>query len=283
MLQYFINGKYKSIFVEGYVPKVEYVCKIDELSSKIPRAMHLHNNLVEILLVYEGTGTHIIDKQRYKTVKGDLIFYNSNVIHDEIVESGSNWGTYCIGISNLRLTGLSLNKIIPDDYYPVIASEEYFGEILDIFKSLEQKAKLASDLNVEYINCLARVLILKIYMIISAYNNPLYFEVESLATKVKNYIDEHYKEDLTLERLAEAVKANKYYLAHVFKEETGFSPIKYVMRRRLGEAQNLLISTQWSITKIATMVGYNDSNYFQKVFHKNVGLTPGHYRRHWKK
>mgnify|MGYP002224503495 CR=1 FL=1 len=55
----------------------------------------------------------------------------------------------------------------------------------------------------------------------------------------------------------------------IFKEETGFSPMQYVTRRRIGEAQNLLINTQLSITEIAANVGYNNSNYFQNVFKKN--------------
>ena len=58
--------------------------------------------------------------------------------------------------------------------------------------------------------------------------------------------------------------------------------MQYVTRRRIGEAQNLLINTQLSITEIAANVGYNNSNYFQNVFRKAVGLTPGNYRKKWK-
>ena len=73
--------------------------------------------------------------------------------------------------------------------------------------------------------------------------------------------------------------------------------MQYVTRRRIGEAQNLLINTQLSITEIAANVGYNNSNnqeivkkidfsynnsnYFQNVFKKIVGYTPGSYRKRW--
>ena len=68
----------------------------------------------------------------------------------------------------------------------------------------------------------------------------------------------------------------------MFKSETGFSPTQYVARRRIREAQNLLINIDMNITHIAASVGYNNSNYFQNAFRDNVGLTPGEYRKKWK-
>ena len=105
---------------------------------------------------------------------------------------------------------------------------------------------------------------------------------EDEVQRLRDYIDKHYNEPILLEQIAAAVKANKYYLAHMFKAETGFSPLQYVVRRRIGEAQNLLINTDMSITQIAATVGYNNSNYFQNIFRKYMGMTPGYYRKKWK-
>ena len=57
--------------------------------------------------------------------------------------------------------------------------------------------------------------------------------------------------------------------------------MKYVALRRMGEAQNLLINTDMSITQIAAQVGYNNSNYFQSVFKRAMGITPREYRVRW--
>lgn len=283
MLQYFIDNKYNSIFEQGFIPKLEYLSKIDEISSRIPRAMHQHKNLVEILLVYNGNGIHTINQDRYITEKGDLIFYNSGVLHDEIVgEKNSNWGTYCLAVNNLKLHHLALNEIIPADYCPVINSGEHFHEILELFRILEgsviKRNKMASEFN----NYIARALIVKFCEVIQEKCSNKQEKKSSLSAKVKIFIDKFYKEDINLAIIAKAVNANRYYMSHLFKAETNFSPMQYVMRLRLGEAQNLLINTDLNITEIATAVGYNDSNYFQKVFRKNVGLTPGDYRRKWR-
>jgi AraC-like DNA-binding protein len=57
--------------------------------------------------------------------------------------------------------------------------------------------------------------------------------------------------------------------------------MKYATLRRIGEAQNLLINTDMTITSIAAQIGYNNSNYFQNVFRNAVGISPGEYRRQW--
>ena len=108
--------KYKHILNRDCTPKLEYFCKVDEVSSVMPRAMHVHENLVEVLLVYEGSGIYTIDNNKYIAKKGDLIFYNSGVVHDEFGGNGSNLGTYCLGISNLKILKLGDNKIIEDNY-----------------------------------------------------------------------------------------------------------------------------------------------------------------------
>ena len=58
--------------------------------------------------------------------------------------------------------------------------------------------------------------------------------------------------------------------------------MSYIIRRRIDEAQSLLLTTNLTITAIAMECGYNNSNYFQSVFKNIVGMTPGKYRKMWK-
>ena len=281
MLQYFMPHKYKHILNRDCTPKLEYFCKVDEVSSVMPRAMHVHENLVEVLLVYEGSGIYTIDNNKYIAKKGDLIFYNSGVVHDEFGGNGSNLGTYCLGISNLKILKLGDNKIIEDNYCPIINCNEYFDDILSMFDIIRKSIDVDGIHVAEFSNFLVQALVVKFRIIIEKTGDVKQIKEPSLATKVKIYIDKNYNENISLKSIAEAVNANQYYLSHIFKEETGFSPMQYVTRRRIGEAQNLLINTQLSITEIAANVGYNNSNYFQNVFKKIVGYTPGSYRKRW--
>lgn len=69
--------------------------------------------------------------------------------------------------------------------------------------------------------------------------------------------------------MGEALHISPYYLSHVFKQMSGYSPVQYLLRRRIGEAQTLLITTDLSITRIAEMVGYDTQSYFNLRFTKN--------------
>ena len=89
-------------------------------------------------------------------------------------------------------------------------------------------------------------------------------------------------DEVTLEEVAEKLGYSVTYISHVFKKATGRTPIQYVIRRRIGHAQTLLISTNYSATQIAGMVGYDNTNYFSTLFSKIVGMSPTKYREFYK-
>lgn len=280
MLQYFVERNYRSVFGRGYTPRLEYICNVGADVTTMPRSMHEHKNLVEILLVDDGAGIFIIDGERYTAKKGDMILYNSGTVHDEFGGSGNNLSTYCVAISNLKLVNLkAVNKILPDEYSPILPSGEFFDELLNIFQSIERESYRKSG--AEVANLLSLALVAKICTLIKTHGQPRREKIKSISHLAKTFIDEHYKENIKLKDIACAVDANVYNLAKIFKAEIGISPMRYVVLRRIGEAQNLLINTDMTITKIALNVGYNNSNYFQNVFKNFMQMTPKEYRKRW--
>ena len=97
----------------------------------------------------------------------------------------------------------------------------------------------------------------------------------------RSYIDENYAEPITLQSIGDALHVSPYYLSHVFKEMSGYSPMQYLLRRRIGEAQTLLITTDLPVTQIAGMVGYDTQSYFNLQFSKHVGMPPKKYRQNY--
>ena len=281
MLQYFVERNYKSIFGRGYTPRLEYICNVGADSSTMPRSMHEHKNLIEILLLYSGAGIYIIDGERYIAKKGDLILYNSGSVHDEFGGSGNNLSTYCIALSNLKLANLPVNKILPKEYSPILPSGEYFDDLLNVFQAIERESYRPNC--AETANLLALALVSKVCTMFETHGLPRREKVPSLSSRAKDFIDAHYTENIKLEDIARAVYTNVYNLSKVFKAEIGISPMKYVILRRMGEAQNLLINTDMTITRIALSVGYNNSNYFQNVFKDFMQMTPKEYRKRWTK
>lgn len=103
-------------------------------------------------------------------------------------------------------------------------------------------------------------------------------ERSALAEQIRAYIDHKYMEDVSLQSMAKELNISRYYLSHIFKEFYGYSPMQYMLRRRIGEAQSLLIGTDYTVTRIATLVGYDNPNHFNTIFSKNVGISPRNYR-----
>ena len=103
----------------------------------------------------------------------------------------------------------------------------------------------------------------------------------AFAQRIKDYIDKHFADEFSLQQMADALHVSPYYLAHICKEVTGYSPLQYVLRRRIGEAQTLLITTDLPVTRIASQVGYDNPSHFNAQFSKAVGMAPRTFRKEY--
>lgn len=99
--------------------------------------------------------------------------------------------------------------------------------------------------------------------------------------KVKEYLEQHYSEKITLDRLSEIFYINKFYLTRIFKEQFGTTLNSYLVQVRITHAKQLLRFTDKTVEKIGQECGMNDANYFTRIFKKIEGITPGEYRRRW--
>lgn len=97
--------------------------------------------------------------------------------------------------------------------------------------------------------------------------------------KAKQYINENYKRQITLEEVAQAIELSPAYLSTLFKKEIGISFSDYLISCRIEASKELLKNTGLAVGLIAEEVGYMDSKYFSKSFYKLVGLKPTEYRK----
>ncbi len=100
-----------------------------------------------------------------------------------------------------------------------------------------------------------------------------------LIRDARQYILSHIHQRITTEQLAGAVGRNRTYLCTCFKEETGLSVGDYITQLKIDEAKRLLRVTDKPLHAIAEHLGFATQSYFQKVFKKQVGVTPLEYRR----
>jgi len=99
---------------------------------------------------------------------------------------------------------------------------------------------------------------------------------------VKDYIDEHFQEKITLEDMADYVGLSKYYLSYLFKKEEGTNFVSYINKKRIEKAKEYLRDTNNTVSQIYDLVGFSDQQYFSKTFKKIVGMTVTEYRKNLK-
>ena len=94
-----------------------------------------------------------------------------------------------------------------------------------------------------------------------------------------SYINEAYGSEIPLADLSAAVHLTPEYFCRAFKHATGLSPVEYINRVRVIKSEQLLRESDATVTEIALSVGFSQASYFNRVFRRYKGMTPGEYRK----
>jgi len=97
--------------------------------------------------------------------------------------------------------------------------------------------------------------------------------------RMKQYIIEHSDKEISLEMMANRIGLSPFYMSKMFKEQEGINYIDFLTECRIEKAKKLMADPERSLKEITFEVGYNDPNYFSKVFKKVCGASPTDYRR----
>lgn len=111
-------------------------------------------------------------------------------------------------------------------------------------------------------------------------NAVLEFSVNSYSPMIKKivtYLTVHLTEDVRIEQLGKMHNTHISHISRKFKKETGMSIPAYVSKQRVGLAKLYFEDGRTSIKEISDLLGFNDSNYFSKVFKRYAGMTPSEY------
>jgi AraC-like DNA-binding protein len=99
--------------------------------------------------------------------------------------------------------------------------------------------------------------------------------------RVRDHIDRHYTESLTLDQLAAVGAVSKFHLVRSFAAAYGETPIRYLTRRRVERAQDLLRAANLTVSEVCFAVGFASIGSFSARFKQLVGETPTGYRDRW--
>lgn len=99
--------------------------------------------------------------------------------------------------------------------------------------------------------------------------------------RARDHIDRNYQAQLNLDGLAAVAGVSKYHFARCFEATYGDTPMRYLTRRRIERAQDLLRGANLTVTEVCMLVGFSSLGSFSSRFHQLVGESPVAYRARW--
>lgn len=149
---------------------------------------------------------------------------------------------------------------------------------------LKKEHNLSISLNIDDKNNIAKEEMDKLikplrHMLDLSYEPEVNIETSDITNEVKQYLEQHRAQNITSDDICKELSCSRSHISHQFKTQTGMSIREYLTKLRINDAKHLLKYSELTVTEIAFTTGFSSSNYFTNVFKKELGMSPGTYRR----
>jgi len=238
---------------------------------------HLHAQL-EFVYVLEHEIKMIIHGKERLFKKGDFVIIFPHMIHSYDSESlqGSPLSSALTIICGLMLTGEHLNQLI--NYHTqdaFVLSEDLHDDVIFAVNALYKEVTNTKNLSV--CKALIQLILARTLPKLKLVKNKN-TDFHGLIYRLVNFISQNFKEDLSLDILADELGISKYYLSRIFSSKLGTNFNDYINGIRLNYATMLISTTESSITQISSDAGFNSQRTFNRVFQETFQMTPREYR-----
>ncbi|NLK20557.1 MAG: AraC family transcriptional regulator [Epulopiscium sp.] len=263
-------------------PKVFYVVK-KMMDREIDYHCHDH---IELHYILSGSCVYKINDNLYTVKKGDIIVLNPNIHHKNILSEEQETLEFLIGFTNIYIKNLPKNHLINESDVPIIHLLKYHKEFFETCNSILLEQQKGDPGN----NLMLKALVMKCIILLLRETlwkeQPIEFQgcdFESsnktyIVNRIISFINENYMGEISLGKIANNMYLSSVYISKIFKEETGESPINYLIKTRLKKALEIMETSDLSIKEIAKKVGYSDAYYFSKLFKKYYGYPPSRHK-----
>ena len=237
--------------------------------------MHTHA-CTELFYVVGGMGQFKVAEKLIPVSPDDLVIVNPNVEHTEVSLNARPLEYIVLGVEGMEFAADENGDRRYSAFNFHSGREDILPYLRGMLREIEQKSAgyevVCQDL--------LEILVVKLmrHTDFSLTVTPAQQSSKECA-EARRYIDSNFKENISLDQLAELTHVNKYYLVHSFSKEYGVSPINYLIGRRIEESRYLLADTNHSLSQISHMLGFSSPSYFSQSFRKLEGISPMEYRK----
>lgn len=228
------------------------------------------NDFCDFTFIVEGQATFFCGGKKYDMKKGDLFFWNKNTTFRSKGKSGFRYYTIRFFIG--KEDKINFLKRL---YHP--ENPDYFYKLFyEAIKIYDQRSYMY---NIKIAAIIYNIIASLVTSEISKSNSQIkYKTVEKSIIWLNNNL---YNPYLSIEEIAEKSNISVKHFRNIFKEIYEITPIKYITEKRLEKSKELLYYSEYSISEIAEISGFNSTIYFDRVFKKHFGMTPIEYRENF--
>lgn len=234
--------------------------------------------LQEYTLVYITQGSGVFESAptgKLKIKAGDAFLLFPGVWHRYMPLRKTGWAEHWVALS-----GDLLDRYVERGFFspqrPVLSigfDEKILEHFFELFDALRREPIGFQ----QEIASLAILIMAKLQSSLKASGGGG-TRIESLVRKAKCVMRERLGETLDMQALARDLHLSYVYFRHIFKHYTGISPHHYHLQLRINRAKELLKGTELSVKDISAALGFENQNYFSRLFKKKVGLSPEQWR-----
>lgn len=224
--------------------------------------------------IISGKGVYKTPQGEYHLSAGDTFLIYPYTVITYTADKNDPWEYYWAGFNGSDAEFI-LDRAGFTRECPVI-SADFGSELKD---SLERIYRLSGNRSSDLVKMTGQLYItLGILMERSGSQSRSGSTAKGYVTKAKNYIAHNYTLGIGVENATDFVGVSRATLYRAFIEYEGISPAQYITDFRVNAACRLLEETELPVSAVARSVGYNDSLYFSRIFHKTKGVSPTEYR-----
>lgn len=240
------------------------------LSEGLAYYAHLHKEL-EIIYVRKGKAVAYADNNSYLLNAGDIFIAFPNQVHYYRTVSKGEFMVLIFSPDILYDVSSKISKSKPDINCFTSLDDEKLKDIFDSICSLEGEYKniaISGYLNVVMSRILPK---LKLKTVNAEKNSAFYYIID--------FCTHNFRDDITLDIVAEKLHLSKYYVSHLINTRLKQNFNEYINNLRISEACNLLRETDIKIADISEDVGFGTIRSFNRSFKAITGMSPAEYRK----
>lgn len=244
-------------------------------SDKDNKSSHYHD-CHQVIFIIKGEVSVSVNGKDFKAKKGSLILTSRYENHS--IEAQTPF--YERFILRLAPSPEGLSDIMsnrPEDFSNCIETGEYEEEVRELCEKICREWQRSDPFREEMLDLCASELFILLERLVPAHRSS------ALVSSVKKRFEADFKDNFSLNSLAECYSVSPSTLSHEFKKVTGMSVMEYLLSTRIAESKRLLSRTDMRVSEIVEVCGFSDFSNFSRSFKKATGLSPLAFRRKYKK